>query len=127
VLTTLNEETLPRFAGNASSAANQADDPDLRQGRIMLSFDVNDSGRVTGLKVVEASPIEFESMRRNVQHEVRSRIYRIRFEDAEPVHTPNQALSHTFFYRQEELEKLREEDGATSKPVHELAQQSDSG
>ena len=127
VLTALNEENLPRFAGSASSGASKADDPDLRQGRILLSFDVNDRGRVTELKVVEASPIEFESMRRNVQREVRSRIYRLRFEDAEPIESPNQAVSHTFFYRQEELEDLREESGATSEQVQELAQQSDSG
>ena len=127
VLTALNDENLPRFAGSASSGASEADDPDLRQGRILLSFDVNDRGRVTGLKVVEASPIEFESMRRTVQRDVRSRVYRLRFEDAEPVESPNQAVSHTFFYRQEELEELREESGATSEQVQELAQQSDSG
>ncbi len=127
VLTPLNEKNLPRFAGSASRGASEADDPDLRQGRILLSFDVNDRGRVTELKVVEASPIEFESMRRNVQREVRSRIYRLRFEDAEPIESPNQAVSHTFFYRQEELDDLREESGATSEQVQELAQQSDSG
>ena len=64
VLTTLNENPISRFAGNASDGDLQPDDSDLREGRIMVSFDVNARGRVTGLKVIEANPIEFESMRR---------------------------------------------------------------
>ena len=127
VLTVLNEDSMPRYAGNASGDARQAGDADLREGRIMVSFDVNARGRVTGMKVVEASPIEFESMRRSVQREVRSRVYRPRFEDAEPVETPNQALTHTFFYRQQELEKLREENGTAPESGKELAPQADSG
>ena len=127
VLTTLNSKPISRFAGNASDGDLRPDDSDLREGRIMVSFDVNARGRVTGLKVIEANPIEFESMRRSVQREVRTRVYRPRFEDAEPIDTPNQALTHTFFYRQEELEKLREAEGADSKSRQNLVQQTDSG
>ncbi len=127
VLTNLNDHPISRFAGNASDGDLQPDDSDLREGRIMVSFDVNARGRVTGLKVIEANPIEFESMRRSVQREVRTSVYRLRFEDAEPVDTPNQALTHTFFYRQEELEKLREAEDANSELGQDLAQQTDSG
>ena len=113
VVTVLNGDPIPRFAGNASSDDRQTDGSDLREGRIMVSFGVNERGRVTGLTLVEADPVEFESMRRSVQREVRQRVYRPRFEDAKPVESPNQALTHTFFYRQEELEKLREGENAS--------------
>ncbi len=119
VLTPLNEDTIPRFAGEANSADRQPDDNNLREGRIVVSYDVDARGRVTSLKFVEANPVEFDDMRRYIQREMRTRIFRPRFEDAEPVSSPNQMLSHTFYYRKDELDEMRAEKAAESPPEEE--------
>jgi hypothetical protein len=114
VLVPLNGDPIPRYVGEATSRDREANDPGIREGRIVVSYDVSSRGRVQELKVVEAEPTEFSDMQRMIQREVRTRIYRPRFIDAQPVSTPNQALSHTFYYRQEDLDKLREEAGSGS-------------
>lgn len=127
VLTALNTNRMPRYAGDASASDRRLDENSLYEGRIIVSYDVTARGRVSGLKIVEATPVEFEDMRRYVRREMRTRIYRPRFEDAEPVASPNQAFTHTFYYRQEDLDKLREENDADSDPAEEPGQQADSG
>ena len=82
------------------------------EGHIIVSYDVNTRGRVSALKIVEATPAEFDDMRRLVQREMRTRVFRPRFEDAEPVESTNEVFTHTFYYRQEDLEELREEAAA---------------
>ena len=68
---------------------------------------------MTGLQIVEANPAEFVDMQRLVSREIRDRIFRPRFEDAEPVDTPDQSFSHRYFYLQEALDELRAEaDGS---------------
>jgi tetratricopeptide (TPR) repeat protein len=119
VLTPLNGDTIPRFAGDASSADRRPDDNNLREGRIVVSYDVDSRGRVSALKIIEANPVEFDDMRRSIQHELRTRIYRPKFENAEPVDSPNQMLSHVFYYRQDELDELRKESGATAPQPEE--------
>ncbi|MFQ5609083.1 MAG: tetratricopeptide repeat protein [Woeseiaceae bacterium] len=106
----LNEEALPRFAGGATRADQANNDDELREGRVIFSYNVSTRGRVTGLKIVEMTPPEFEGMRRSVQRELRTRIFRPRFEDAEPVETPDRIFSHTFYYLQGELDKIRDGD-----------------
>ena len=122
VLTPLNEEPIPRFAGDASSADRRPDDNNLREGEVIIAYDVDSRGRVAQLKIVEARPVEFDDMRRYIQREMRARIYRPRFVDAEPVDSPNQTLSHKFYYRQDELDELRENSGAQSPPDGESDQ-----
>ena len=114
VLTALNDDPIPRYAGDATFRDRDADNNILREGRIIMTYDVTVRGRVSALKVVEATPVEFDEMRRFVQRELRTRIFRPRFEDAEPVASPNQVFTHTFYYQQEELEKRREENAAES-------------
>ena len=116
VLTPLNEDNIPRFAGDATSADRRPSDNNLREGRIVVSYDVDARGRVTSLKFVEANPVEFDEMRRYIQREMRTRIFRLRFEDAEPVASPNQMLSHTFYYRKDELDEIRAAEGAEAPP-----------
>ena len=104
----LLEDPLPRYIGGAS-VNDTAIGQGLREGRVMVSYNITARGRVTGLQIVEATPTEFEDMQRLVSREVRGRIYRPRFENAEPVETPNQSFTHSFFYLQEALDELRAE------------------
>ena len=110
VLTPLNEKAIPRFAGNATSADQGPNDNNLREGQILATYDVDERGRVKSLKIVEARPREFTDVLRFIQRELRTRIYRPVFMDAEPVASPNQTLSHTFYYRQDELDAMREKN-----------------
>jgi len=109
VIIPLNADPIPRFVGDATVRDREENDPGIREGRIVVSYDVSARGRVQELKIVEAAPTEFDDIQRMVRREMRTRIFRPRYEDAQPVATPNQALSHTFYYLQEDLDKLREE------------------
>jgi hypothetical protein len=112
VLTALNDDPIPRYVGDATRSDRQLEDDSLREGHIIVSYDVSTRGRVSALKIVEATPAEFDAMRRLVQREMRTRIFRPRFENAEPVESTNEIFTHGFFYLQEELEELREEAAA---------------
>ena len=105
----LRQNPLPRYVGSARSSSRAAGDPDLREGRVVMAFDVNSRGRVSGLKTVEATPEEFEEVHRGVQRELRMRIYRPRFEDAEATESNEQVFAHTFYYLQPDLAELRAE------------------
>ncbi len=105
----LNGEALPVYVGGATVNDRQLADPNIREGRIVASYDVNSRGRVQSLKIVEAEPAEFADMQRMVQRELRTRIYRPRYEEANAQVTPDQVFTHTFYYRQEELEELQAE------------------
>jgi hypothetical protein len=47
-------------------------------------------------------------MEKLVHREIRARLYRPRFEDAEPVKTTNQVFTHLFYYKLSDLEERRE-------------------
>ena len=103
---------LPDFAGEASPDDRIASDVDLRQGSVALRYSVTMRGRVTDVELIEFEPAEFSDLLREAQRELRTRFYRPRFADGQPVNTGNQVLTHRFYYRQDELEALRaaEED-----------------
>ncbi len=107
-VTLLVQDRIPRYIGGAS-ANDTAIGDGLREGRIMVTYDVTARGRVSGLQIVEATPTEFEDMQRLVSREIRGRIYRPRFEDALPVATPDQSFTHSFYFLQEALDELRAE------------------
>lgn len=103
----LNEDPIPAYVGSATESDREDADNELHSGRVTMSYDINSRGRVSHLKLVEASPKEFEDIRRIIQRELRTRIYRPRFRDAQPIATENQVFTHTFYYRQADLDKLR--------------------
>ncbi len=105
-LTTLNEEALPRYIAGATKKDVAQADAGLREGRIVVSYEVNTRGRVSKIKIVEADPADFEDMQRFVTRKLRNRIFRPRLVDSAPVETPNQVFTHTFYYQQDELDKL---------------------
>ena len=108
----LNAEPIPQYTGGATQNDRLHSDPELREGRIVVAYDINSRGRVENLKIVEANPADFSDIRSYIVREMRTRIHRPRFVDAQPADAPNQMLTHTFYYRQNELDKLRQNDEA---------------
>jgi len=112
-ITLLNEDPIPSYVGNATRNDLLMSDAGLREGRVVVSYDINTRGRITSLKIVEAEPTDFEEMRRFVIREIRSRVFRPRFVDAQPTESPDQIFSHTFYYQQEELDARRAAEAAS--------------
>ena len=65
-------------------------------------------GRVIEIEPVEVVPEVFTDMEKLVHREIRGRLYRPRFEDAEPVKSSNQVFTHLFYYKQSDLDERRE-------------------
>lgn len=109
----LRQLSLPEYinAEDANDEGLQSDDPLLR-GTVTMAYEISTRGRATDVKLVGAEPPEFTAMSRSVMRELRQRLYRPRFEDAEVVATPNQTFVHTFFYRQSDLNAIRAEAAA---------------
>jgi tetratricopeptide (TPR) repeat protein len=107
---------LPGYVGDSDPNANPpaSDDP-VRQGRIVVSFVVSTRGQATRLKLVESEPSEFTEMQALVEREVRRRLFRPRFEDAEAVDSKEQLFEHTFYYRQSDLDGARGSNSAPEK------------
>ena len=108
----LKQTPLPPYIGESNPVG--IDDPGNPQfdGTVTMSFDISTRGRVTNLRLVETEPPEFEGMQKTVQQELRRRVFRPRFQDAEPVTTTDQVLIHTFYYRQSDLDAARAASGA---------------
>ncbi|MCG8370761.1 MAG: tetratricopeptide repeat protein [Proteobacteria bacterium] len=105
------EEPLPGYT-NAAGASQQA--TDVKAGNIIVNYTVSSRGRVRVIKT-EADPIEFTDMQRAVHREIRRRVFRPQILDGVPVESDNQRFRHEFFYRQSELDDVREEQAAGVK------------
>lgn len=104
----LNSRPLPEFAGDPSPSEIATLSDEYEQGSVTISYTVTNRGRVIRLKPVEVYPAEFTDMERIVHRELRSRMYRPRYEDADPVLTEDQVLTHMFYYKQSDLDERRE-------------------
>jgi len=105
----LNDRPLPEFAGDPSPTSIASLDEEFDQGSVTLSYSVTTRGRVVEVEPVEVHPPEFVDMQRAVHRELRSRMYRPRFDDAEPVSSENRVFTHVFYYKQSDLDERREE------------------
>ena len=101
----LLQRSLPSYV--SSSASKNAKGEKMLTGTIRVDYTISPRGRVRNLRT-EAIPPEFTDMQRMVHREVRSRVFRPMMANAELQTTGNQVLEHTFFYRQSDLDKLRE-------------------
>ena len=88
----------------------------LAEGTITLSYDVSTRGRAANVKIIEAQPREFVDLHRNVQRQLRKRIYRPRYADGEAVTTTDQVIVHKYFFDQAELDALRAAAEETEEP-----------
>ena len=107
-LSPLNSRSLPEYAGESRSATAPGVDPEFRQGSITATFVVSERGRVESLQLVEANPPEFTEMQRRVQRELKGRLYRPRYENAEAVPTGEQVFTHQYYYTTADLNEARE-------------------
>ena len=105
----LNGRPIPEFASDAGPSPLGRPSEEFLQGSVTLSFSVTDRGRVIDVQPVEVVPGEFTDMEKLVHREIRGRLYRPRFEDAEPVESTNQVFTHLFYYKQSDLDERREE------------------
>ena len=105
----LNDRPIPEFASEAGPSPLGTPSEEFLQGSVTMSFSVTNRGRVIEIEPVEVVPGEFTDMQKLVHREIRGRLYRPRFEDAEPVKTTNQVFTHLFYYKQSDLEERREE------------------
>ena len=105
----LNDRPIPEFASEAGPNPLGRPSEEFLQGSVTVSFSVTNRGRVIEIEPVEVVPGEFTDMQKLVHREIRSRLYRPRFEDAEPVKTTNQVYTHLFYYKLSDLEERREE------------------
>jgi tetratricopeptide (TPR) repeat protein len=114
-LVALRERPIPRYIENPDEIANL--DPEARflQGIITVTYDISVRGRATNLRIIEAAPADFSDMQRSVQREVRTRIYRPQFVESEPIITDNQILVHKFYYRQADLDAIRNTSESTEQ------------
>jgi tetratricopeptide (TPR) repeat protein len=104
----LNDRPIPEFASDAGPDPLGAPSDEFLQGSVTVSFSVTDRGRVIEIEPVEVVPGEYTDMEKMVYREIRGRLYRPRFEDAEPVETNNEIFTHLFYYKQSDLEERRE-------------------
>ena len=109
-ITPLTGDPIPKFVGNATRADREMQNSSLRQGQIIATYGVSSRGRVIELKIVETTPVDYDNLRRLVQRKVRSQVFRPRHEDGLAVDTHDLPFSHTFYYLQEELDEIREEE-----------------
>ena len=115
-LVTLRERPIPQYIADPTGGSTSIVDGDVIQGRVAVTYVVSSSGRATDIKLLEAEPPEFTSMLRNVQREMRRRIYRPYFDDTGPIDSPEQILTHRFYYRQADLDAIRGEATAAEQP-----------
>jgi tetratricopeptide (TPR) repeat protein len=104
----LNDRPIPEFASEAGPSPLGRPSEEFLQGSVTVSFSVTDRGRVIEVEPVEVVPGVFTDMEKLVHREIRGRLYRPRFEDAEPVESTNQFFTHVFYYKQSDLEERRE-------------------
>jgi tetratricopeptide (TPR) repeat protein len=108
---TLRQNPIQRYISVPTQDATGQDVP-LLQGNITIAYEVSRRGEATNLKIVESQPAGFSDMVRLVQREMRSRVYRPRFVEAEAVTTDGQVLIHRFYYRQSDLDAVQENTAA---------------
>jgi len=108
--TALTSDPIPKFVGKATRADRQNQNSSLREGQIIATYGVSSRGRVIELEIVETVPLDYDNLRRLVQRRIRSQVFRPRYEDGSAVDTHDLTYSHTFYYLQEELDELREEE-----------------
>ena len=108
----LNDKPLPEFIGDSGPPTMAGLSEDYEQGTITMKYTVTNRGRIIGLELVEVYPPEFTDMHRTVHRELRSRTYRPRFVDGEPAIAEDQVFTHSFYYKEADLEQRRAEASA---------------
>lgn len=99
----LVQAAIPQYLDGEINAG--LSDQELKTGTIRVDYTVSERGRVRNIRT-EAQPPEFTDMQRMVHREIRRRVFRPKFTAAQPQVSNNLIYSHTFFYRQADLDAL---------------------
>jgi len=110
----LRRQRLPEYVDSSQSATAVSSDNPILQGTVSLSYNVSVRGRASDIKLLEADPPEFLNMQKVLHRELRRRVFRPRFFEANPVASLDQVIVHTFFYRQSDLDALRAESSESA-------------
>lgn len=86
------------------TADDRAEPEDYLDGYVVVSFTVNDRGRVVDVAVADADPAGFTAMEERVIHAVRDFIFRPRYVEGHPVYSPGQQYRHEYRYLEDDLE-----------------------
>ena len=105
----LRQQSLPGQIGDSMLFPDHdADDP-VREGVVTARFSVTERGRTDDIEIIEAEPVELATMIDAVRSEIRRRIYRPQLAEGEVVRAPGQVLTHTYLFRQSDLDKARKQ------------------
>ncbi|MGI9248861.1 MAG: tetratricopeptide repeat protein [Woeseiaceae bacterium] len=103
----LIQDRLPEYVGGGADGGASGDA--LLTGTIRVDYSVSKRGRVRNIRT-EAIPPEFTDMQRMVHREIRRRLFRPQMIDAEFQDSENLVFEHSFFYRQADLDKLKNQN-----------------
>jgi len=104
-------ETLPKYAGKGVNAGGKNDE--FLTGTIRVDYNVSERGRVRKIRT-EANPEEFTDMQRIVHREIRRHVFRPKMVDGQIQESEDLVFEHTFYYRQTELDKLKNSANETA-------------
>jgi tetratricopeptide (TPR) repeat protein len=100
----LRPNELPPYAGGIP--AKNLEPGELIVGKIVVDYTITIRGRVRELRT-EAIPPDFTDMQRMVHREVRRRLFRPKFVEAEAVQVEGIVFEHNFSYLQIDLDTMR--------------------
>jgi hypothetical protein len=115
----LKSNPVPQYVGNASSDDRMSPDEQLLTGTISAVFDITIRGRVANLRITAMTPPEFTDIKRFVERELRGRLYRPAFVNGNPVESTGQEFTHNFYYRQSDLDRIRDEEANKAQALEE--------
>jgi tetratricopeptide (TPR) repeat protein len=99
----------PKYYSMNEDSEQPAEGEELKEGKIVTRFMVNERGRARSYEIIEAYPPGLEEMEKDVMREMRRLIYRPRLENGEVVETHDLTFTHDFFYRESDLVPKEEE------------------
>ena len=104
----------PKYVGIDGEVRAQLPGDDYEQGKVVFDYSVSTRGFTSDVVLVEAEPAAFEDMQRTVQNNLRTLIYRPRLVEGQAVATDGLTYTHKFFYRQSDLEEVKQQAAAAA-------------
>ncbi len=104
----------PKYVGIDGEVRTQLPGDDYQEGKVVFDYSVSTRGFTSDVALAEAEPAAFGEMQRTVQNNLRSLIYRPRLADGKTVDTPGLTYTHKFFYRQSDLEEVKQQAAAAA-------------
>jgi tetratricopeptide (TPR) repeat protein len=108
-LVVLQDVNPPRYVGIDGEVQSQLPGDNYQTGKIVYDYSVSTRGLTTDIEMVEAEPDVFEDMERAVLNNLRAMIHRPRLVDGNAVQTDDLTYTHTFFYRESDLQQVQQD------------------